>query len=344
MEFLWIRSFQTLSFVPSIDDWPLSSFHERNSLAKKRSVRASLFFFFLKLERFACTAQQTRRKSGCSCFNTVHGTNDRSIDRYDTAAKGSVFRGVPRGSDKTRRDDSARMWTRGGARHDAVGDAVLGDAATRHEDFRAHRASVHWTRRGRWSRSCPCPRAGRSPRPACRGQPASSSSPRCRRLRPAPPRSFVSSGTRSPVHKQTCQHRAVTQSFRLIFFCFCDVSKEKRSCEVLFESLRNWNDQFYFLFNSLLFYYQFTSWSDFNNKVQGKLKKFCLNTCNAIMFVHSHILDVTDMASGWFVRRNILYIYLIHRIQNSAFFKMYLLYKADKPIFIDFMNFILLGY
>lgn len=109
MEFLWIRSSQTLYFVPSIDDWPLSSFHERNSLTKKRSVRASLFFFFLKLERFVCTAQQTRRKSGCSCFNTVHGTNDRSIDRYDTAAKGSVFRGIPRGSDKTRREDSARM-------------------------------------------------------------------------------------------------------------------------------------------------------------------------------------------------------------------------------------------
>lgn len=100
--------FSDASFVPSIDDWPLSSFHERNSLAKKRSALL-FFFFFLKLERFVCTAQQTRRKSGCSCFNTVHGTNDRSIDRYDTAAKGSVFRGIPRGSDKTRRDDSARM-------------------------------------------------------------------------------------------------------------------------------------------------------------------------------------------------------------------------------------------
>ena len=190
-------------FLRSFDRRLATVLLSREKFPSEEEIRASLFFFFLKLERFVCTAQQTRRKSGCSCFNTVHGTNDRSIDRYDTAAKGSVFRGIPRGSDKIRRDDSTRMWTRGGARHDAVGDAVLGDAATRHEDFRAHRASAHWTRRGRWSRSCPCPRAERSPRPACRGQPASSSSPRCRRLRPAPPRSFVSSDTRSPVHKQT---------------------------------------------------------------------------------------------------------------------------------------------
>lgn len=31
--------------------------------------------------------------------------------------------------------------------------------------------------------------------------------------------------------------------------------------------------------------------------VQDKLKKCCLNICNAIRFLYSPILDVTDMAS-----------------------------------------------
>lgn len=98
------------AFLRSFDRRLATVLLSREKFPSEEEIRPRFpFFFFLKLERFACTAQQTRRKSGCSCFNTVHGTNDRSIDRYDTAAKGSVFRGVPRGSDKTRRDDSARM-------------------------------------------------------------------------------------------------------------------------------------------------------------------------------------------------------------------------------------------
>lgn len=163
--------------------------------------------------------------------DTIH-KEKRSIERWYDWWSCSVFNGVPRVSDENRRGDSAWMGTRGGARH--VGDAVPGDAATRHEGFRVRRASAHWTRRGRWSHSCPCPRAGRSPRRVCRDRPLSSSPPRCPRRCPSPPRSSVSSGTRSPVHTSQEISQIVSSSSSLYFlFVFVNESHEICSWKVI---------------------------------------------------------------------------------------------------------------
>jgi len=234
----------------------------------------------------------------------------------------------PRGDSKRWFYTEVNTWWRGARRRrrrqQRRRQRPLGDATMRDEDFRARRASAHWIRRGRWSHSCLCPHAGRSPPRAYRGRPASSLHPRSRQRPLVRLLSPVFADNRSPANQikstmfelitiaicvicrqcDLCRFKSLIHTL-LGFHSIPSVSKTS-SCTVCFELLL-WEILSYFILYEKLWRFYF---SDLNARTTLQLLTiFYVMYCASLEREYDHQVLLASSVIQLFI----LYIMQIHK-------------------------------